>query len=61
MLGLEIKGKYKAYPFVELSKNGKEKFQDSFQNKKFTIHWDINSVISLKSGYRNPQVEVDLP
>ena len=33
VLGLEIKGKYKAYPFVELSKNGKENFKIAFKNK----------------------------
>ena len=56
VLGLEIKGKYKAYPFVELSKNGKEKFQDSFQNKKFTIHWDEKNRSAFIRDTKNKEI-----
>ena len=56
VLGLEIKGKYKAYPFVELSKNGKEKFQDSFQNQKFTIHWDEKNRSAFIRDSKNKEI-----
>ncbi len=60
VLGLEVKGKYKAYPFVELSKNGKEKFQDNFQNQKFTIRWDKknrSAIITDSKGNPIPTIQ----
>jgi len=38
ILGIEIKGKYKAYPFTELGKVGE--ISDSFQGKTLTIQFD---------------------
>lgn len=40
ILGLEINGKFKAYPFVELSKQGKSEFVDNWNQQKLIIHWD---------------------
>ena len=40
VLGLKVNGKYKAYPFAELSKQGKNKFIDHWGEQKLTIYWD---------------------
>lgn len=40
VVGLEINGVYKAYPFVELAKSGKKSFQDRVNGKNVTVHWD---------------------
>lgn len=40
VLGLEIDGKFKAYPFVELSKHNQKEFVDGWNGQKFTIYWD---------------------
>lgn len=39
VLGVEIDGVYKAYPFIELNKNNKEKFTDTVNDKLLFIHW----------------------
>jgi hypothetical protein len=43
VLGLQSGRVYKAYPFVELNRNGKSKFTDRINNKRFTIFWDSDS------------------
>ena len=40
VLGLEVDGRFKAYPFSEIDKIGKAEFNDSFGGKSVTIHWD---------------------
>lgn len=40
VLGVEINGNFKAYPFVELNKNGKAAFTDRFNGAELTIGWD---------------------
>ena len=40
VVGLEDNGVYKAYPFIELEKNGKPSFSDSINGKNITINWD---------------------
>ena len=40
VMGLEVEGKYKAYPFTELSKNSASSFQDEFSGKLLTVHWN---------------------
>lgn len=40
VLGLEIGGRYKAYPFVELSRAGKREIPDRFNGKKLVIRFD---------------------
>lgn len=40
VLGLEIDGKFKAYPFSELSKIGAGEFSDEFQGRSVTVFYD---------------------
>ena len=40
VVGIEVDGKFKAYPFIELDKNAKSSFSDKLNGKKFTIKWD---------------------
>jgi Protein of unknown function (DUF3179) len=40
VLGLESGGSFKAYPFIELNKQGQTRFKDSFDGQRFTIEWD---------------------
>jgi hypothetical protein len=40
VLGLEISGTFKAYPFIELNKLGKENFTDIVHKQSVTIHWN---------------------
>lgn len=39
VMGLEIDGQFKAYPFAELRK-GPAKFSDEFQNQQFDVYFD---------------------
>jgi len=38
--GIQVDGIYRAYPFVELEKNGKSRFDDTINGKTVTIRWD---------------------
>ena len=40
VVGLDVDGVYKAYPFVELEKNGKPRFSDNINGKNITVSWD---------------------
>ena len=40
VIGLEIDGVYKAYPFAELEKNNQSQFKDSINGVSITIDWD---------------------
>ena len=40
VLGVEIEGRFKAYPFIELSKQGKKTFVDKWNKKELIVHWD---------------------
>jgi uncharacterized protein DUF3179 len=40
VMGLEIAGKFKAYPFTELGKNAQADFADEFAGEKFNIAWN---------------------
>jgi len=40
VLGLGIDGLYKAYPFIELDKQGKSRFSDTVNGKRFDFAWD---------------------
>ena len=40
VVGLDFDGVYKAYPFVELEKNGKSSFSDSINGNNITVKWD---------------------
>ena len=41
VLGIEINGKYKAYPFVELGKLSASSLRDNFQGQNLTINFDV--------------------
>ena len=43
VVGIEVDGKFKAYPFIELEKNAKSSFKDEINGKTFTINWDSNN------------------
>lgn len=48
VIGIEVDGTFKAYPFIELEKNGKSSFTDTINNRKFTINWDAeNRAVSI--------------
>lgn len=40
VVGLEVNGKYKAYPFSELKKSGKIPIVDTFEGKTVRVHFD---------------------
>ena len=40
VVGLGINGVYKAYPFIELDKQGKSRFSDSVNGIRFNFDWD---------------------
>jgi hypothetical protein len=40
VLGLGVDGVYKAYPFIELDKQGKASFSDSINGTAFNFDWD---------------------
>ena len=40
VVGLEVDGVYKAYPFIELERQGKAMFDDRVNGRDFVIHWD---------------------
>ena len=43
VLGLGIDGLYKAYPFIELDKQGKTRFSDSVNGTRFDFEWDTTN------------------
>ena len=43
VLGLEVEGIYKAYPFVELDKHGKSRFSDTVNGTIYTFDWDSDN------------------
>ena len=51
VIGLEINGVYKAYPFVELEKYGRSQFQDTVNGISITIEWDsTNQSVTLSNS-----------
>ncbi len=40
IIGLEVEGVFKAYPFVELEKSGQNKIRDRVNGKNITVIWD---------------------
>ena len=55
VVGLEFDGVYKAYPFVELEKNGQPRFKDTVNGISVTIEWDSTNqsvVLSDAKGVR---------
>jgi hypothetical protein len=60
VLGIEVEGKYKAYPFAELSKYGGSELKDHFNGNDLLIRFDTSSrtgeVIDEKTGRTKPAV-----
>ena len=51
VIGLEINGVYKAYPFVELEKYGRSRFQDTVNGVSITVEWDsTNQSVTLSNS-----------
>ena len=40
VMGVEIDGRFKAYPFIELSQTGTPDFIDNFMGRKLNINWN---------------------
>ena len=60
VVGLDINGVYKAYPLVELDKNGQSQFTDTIDGETVTILWDsINRSVSITNaaGDAIPSIE----
>ena len=57
--GLAIDGVYKAYPFIELEKQGKQRFSDSVNGTKFNFDWDTNNrSISISDAAGKPVASI---
>jgi len=57
VLGLSLEKTHKAYPFVELNKQGKDKFIDVIDGKLYTIHWNKKE----QSAYLTDEVGIVIP
>ncbi len=60
VIGLDIDGVYKAYPFIELEKYAKSQFTDSVNGQTVTVNWDdINRTVSItdSSGSEIPSID----
>jgi len=51
VFGVEFNGIYKAYPFIELEKNGSPRFKDTVNGVDVTINWDTtNQSVALSDS-----------
>lgn len=51
VVGLEFDGVFKAYPFIELEKNGESSFVDHIKGNQITVNWDqANRAVSILNG-----------
>ncbi len=60
VLGLQSGNVYKAFPFVELNRNGKSKFTDRVNKRLYTIFWDASNqsgAVQDSSGKTVPIIE----
>ena len=57
IMGVEIDGMFKAYPFVELSKRGRASFTDEVGGQKLVVFWNEES----KTAYIENEQETVLP
>jgi hypothetical protein len=54
VVGLGIDGVYKAYPFIELDKQGKSQFSDTLNGTSFNFDWDsANRSITISDSAGN--------
>jgi len=55
VVGIGIDGVYKAYPFIELEKQGKRHFSDSVNGRLFNFDWDgDNRSITITDSHGKP-------
>jgi hypothetical protein len=43
VVGLGVEGVYRAYPFIELDKQGKSRFSDNLNGAQFNFEWDSDN------------------
>ena len=43
VVGIDVDGVYKAYPFIELDRQGKARFSDSVNGTRFDFDWDADN------------------
>lgn len=58
VLGVTVKGVFKAYPFLELAKKNKTRFVDTIAGKKLNIHWDKKNTTSWVTDSRGREYPV---
>ncbi|MGK0291372.1 MAG: hypothetical protein ACI86H_002840 [bacterium] len=59
VIGLKINGKFRAYPFAELSKQGSSLIKEAFAGQQLQIHWNGShrtGKVLLKNGKEIPTV-----
>ena len=56
VIGIEVNGKFKAYPFTELSKVKEIPLKDSFQGKTFLINYNKNSRSATITNKENEEL-----
>jgi len=55
VVGLDVDGVYKAYPFIELDKQGMSRFSDSVNGSRFDFAWDsTNRSITITDSNGKP-------
>jgi hypothetical protein len=55
VLGLEVDGVYRAYPFIELDKQDKKRFIDTVNGSRFHFEWDSpNQSVAVADDSGNP-------
>lgn len=60
VLGLEINGQFKAYPFSEIDKSGRVRIADRFAGEDITVHWDRDhqrATLRDRTGRQLPAIE----
>ena len=55
VVGLGVDGVYKAYPFIELDKQGKTSFSDNVNGRRFDFEWDTaNRSVTITDSAGDP-------
>ena len=55
VLGLQVDGRFKAYPFIELDRQGKARFSDTLNGTRFDFEWDSeNRSIAVSNADGEP-------
>ena len=60
ILGIELEGRFKAYPFSELDKAGQSRITDEFAGQSFTLQWDKqHQQVSVSDASGNPVAGIE--